>query len=93
MRDEDFYRAVGARLRRRRRLLELTQGQVAARCGLTFQQIQKYEAGQVAIPIGRMVALARVLEAPLSTFVDEGAVALHLEPFKLKAAAQSSATA
>jgi transcriptional regulator with XRE-family HTH domain len=56
-------------------LLELTQREVAANCGLTFQQIQKYEAGQVAIPLARMVTLAGVLRAPLSAFVDDGAEA------------------
>ena len=34
---------LGRRLRRRRRLLGLTQQQLAAAYGVRFQQIQKYE--------------------------------------------------
>jgi len=36
---------VGMRLRLRRTLHGLTQQQLAARAGLTFQQVQKYESG------------------------------------------------
>jgi transcriptional regulator with XRE-family HTH domain len=71
MGDESIYRAIGRRLRARRRLLGLTQRRVAECCGLTFQQIQKYEAGQVALPVGRLVAIARALAAPPSAFVDD----------------------
>jgi transcriptional regulator with XRE-family HTH domain len=69
MRDEDIYRAIGGRLRARRRSLDLTQREVAMSCGLTFQQIQKYEAGLVAMPVGRLLMLAQVLEAPLTDLV------------------------
>jgi transcriptional regulator with XRE-family HTH domain len=69
MRDEDIYRAIGGRLRARRRSLEMTQSEVAMSCGLTFQQIQKYEAGLVAMPVGRLLMLAHVLEAPLIELV------------------------
>jgi len=68
MRDEDIYSLVGRRLRARRRILDMTQEQVAACCGLTSQQIQKYEAGAVGMPFARLVQLAGVLQAPLSEF-------------------------
>lgn len=42
----DFY--VGARLRIRRKVLGLSQTQLADALGITFQQIQKYERGQIA---------------------------------------------
>jgi transcriptional regulator with XRE-family HTH domain len=66
MRDQSIYRLLGIRLRARRRALDLTQREVALGCGLTFQQIQKYEAGIVAMPAARLVVLARVLETTLS---------------------------
>jgi len=69
MRDKEIYRLIGRRLRLRRRLLDMTQGQVALRCGLTFQQIQKYEAGITAMPLARLVALAEVLKTPLEALV------------------------
>jgi transcriptional regulator with XRE-family HTH domain len=65
MRDQNIYRVIGIRLRARRRALDLTQREVALGCGLTFQQIQKYEAGMVAMPAARLVVLARVLETTL----------------------------
>jgi|GEM_PF-1948979 len=71
MRDKEIYRLIGRRLRVRRRLLEMTQGQVAMRCGLTFQQIQKYEAGITAMPLARLVALAEVLKTPLEALVQD----------------------
>jgi transcriptional regulator with XRE-family HTH domain len=69
MRDEDIYRLIGRRLRMRRRLLEMTQTQVALSCGLTFQRIQKYEAGLVAMPFARLVFLAGVLKMPIEALV------------------------
>jgi transcriptional regulator with XRE-family HTH domain len=69
MRDQGIYRVIGRRLRARRRLLEMTQGDVAARCGLTFQQIQKYEAGLIAMPIARLIAIADALQAPIGDFL------------------------
>jgi len=74
MEDPAFYRFIGRRLRNRRRLLDLTQAEVGERCGVTFQQIQKYEAGMVALPIARLVALADALEAPIGHFI-QGAAA------------------
>ena len=47
----------------------MTQGDVAARCGLTFQQIQKYEAGLIAMPIARLIAMAEALQAPVADFI------------------------
>ena len=70
MRNEAIARLVGRRLKMRRRLLELTQKQVAARCGLTFQQIQKYEAGAVDLSLARVVTLANILRTPLSELFD-----------------------
>jgi transcriptional regulator with XRE-family HTH domain len=70
MRNEAICIAVGRRLRQRRRLLDLTQAQVAARCGLTFQQIQKYEAGLVDLSIVRLLALTRILSIPAAEILD-----------------------
>lgn len=47
----------------------MTQRDVGTRCGLTFQQIQKYEAGLIAMPIARLIALAEALEAPITDFI------------------------
>lgn len=70
VRNEAICKLVGRRLRWRRRSLDLTQLQVAKRCGITFQQIQKYESGQVDVSIGRLVVLADVLDMPLAEILD-----------------------
>ena len=70
MKNEVICTLVGRRLRQRRRLLDLTQAQVAARCGLTFQQIQKYEAGLVDMSIVRLLALARILCVPAAELLE-----------------------
>jgi transcriptional regulator with XRE-family HTH domain len=44
----------------------LSQAQLAARLGLTFQQVQKYETGGNRIPTGRLVKLAAILNVPVS---------------------------
>jgi len=49
---------LGKRLRRRRRLLGLTQQQLAGACGVRFQQIQKYECGANRISAARLWQLS-----------------------------------
>lgn len=66
---------VGRRIRRRRRVLDLTQQQLGSRVGVRFQQIQRYECGASAISANRLWRLAEALEVPVSYFYEglEGA--------------------
>ena len=68
---------LGRRLRRRRRLLGLTQQQLAVQVGIRFQQIQKYECGATRISAARLWQLAQALETPVSYFYDGVAEALE----------------
>jgi len=61
---------LGKRLRRRRRLLGLTQQQLAMAVGVRFQQIQKYECGANRISAARLWQLAEALEVQVSYFFD-----------------------
>lgn len=61
---------LGKRLRRRRRLLGLTQQQVANAVGIRFQQVQKYECGANRISAARLWELSEALEVPISYFYD-----------------------
>jgi transcriptional regulator with XRE-family HTH domain len=61
---------LGKRLRRRRRLLGLTQQQLALSVGIRFQQIQKYECGANRISAARLWQLAEALETPVGYFYD-----------------------
>ena|SRR5690348_7578174 len=60
-RAQDVDRHVGARMRERRIMLGLTQQQLAALVGITYQQAHKYEKGVNRIAAGRLHAIARAL--------------------------------
>ncbi len=66
--DVDIY--VGKRLRRRRRLLGMTQQDLASEIGVRFQQIQKYECGANRITASRLFDLANALTVNVSYFFD-----------------------
>lgn len=61
---------LGRRLRRRRRILGLTQQQLAGACGVRFQQIQKYECAANRMSAARLWQLSEVLEVPVSYFYE-----------------------
>jgi transcriptional regulator with XRE-family HTH domain len=69
---------LGRRLRRRRRLLGLTQQQLAGACGVRFQQIQKYECAANRMSAARLWQLSDVLQVPVSYFY-EGLVEAQAE--------------
>jgi transcriptional regulator with XRE-family HTH domain len=54
----------------RRRLLDLSQQDLARICGVTFQQIQKYEAAKCRMPVATLWRLAYALEVEVSYFFD-----------------------
>ena len=61
---------VGKRLRRRRRLLGLTQQQLAESIGIRFQQIQKYECGANRVTASRLYELAVALNVPVNYYFE-----------------------
>ncbi len=61
---------VGKRLRRRRRLLGLTQQELANQVGVRFQQIQKYECGANRMTSSRIYDLSRALNVAVQYFFD-----------------------
>lgn len=62
---------VGRRLKARRRLLGITQKALASRCGVTFQQIQKYEGALCRMSAAMLWKLACVLDVEVSYFFPE----------------------
>ena len=62
---------VGERLRRRRKDLRLSQEELAASVGLTFQQIQKYERGANRISASMLVKAARALGASAAALLPD----------------------
>lgn len=57
-------REVGARVRARREALRLSQTDLGKACGVSFQQIQKYERGSNRISASALVAIAGALSVP-----------------------------
>jgi transcriptional regulator with XRE-family HTH domain len=59
---------VGRRLKARRRLLGITQKELAGYCGVTFQQVQKYECAVSRVSATMLWRLACVLDVDISYF-------------------------
>ncbi len=59
---------VGQRVRQRRCLAGMTTQQLGDSVGITFQQLQKYEAGENRISASRMWDIAAAMEVPVSFF-------------------------
>lgn len=74
---------VGRRVRIRRVLNGLSQEELAADLGLTFQQLQKYESGANRISASRLYHLAELLDVPVGWFFAEYG---EEQPFKPKRA-------
>jgi Predicted transcriptional regulators len=63
---------LGARVRRRREELGVTQANLAQAVGVTFQQVQKYEKGTNRISASRLVAIANCLHTTAGELLGEG---------------------
>ena len=61
---------VGERLRSRRLKMGLSQTELGAAAGVTFQQVQKYERGANRISAGRMIQFAERLGVAPAYFVE-----------------------
>jgi transcriptional regulator with XRE-family HTH domain len=72
---------VGGRMRLRRTQLGLSQGTLASKTGVSFQAIQKYEAGDIRISASRLYDVAQVLQVSPAFFFEgypDGLVATNL---------------
>ncbi|MCR5874663.1 helix-turn-helix domain-containing protein [Phenylobacterium sp. J426] len=62
--------ALGAAVRIRRRTIGMSQEALADQCGVSFQQIQKYENGANRISFSRLVLIARALKCRVTDLMD-----------------------
>jgi transcriptional regulator with XRE-family HTH domain len=62
---------IALRLRRRRRLVGMSQKQLGDAVGVRFQQIQKYECGANHVSAARLWSLADVLGVPMGYFYED----------------------
>lgn len=59
---------IGQRIRLRRNIMAITQKDLAEKCGITFQQVQKYETSGNRISASRLFQIALALETPVVFF-------------------------
>lgn len=61
---------IGARIRLRRKTLDISQSELGKKLGVTFQQVQKYERGANRVSGSRFHDLAKILECDVQYFFD-----------------------
>jgi len=61
---------VGAQVRKRRKVLGISQGELANAVGVTFQQVQKYERGANRVSASKLHEIAICLSMPIAYFFD-----------------------
>lgn len=59
---------LGKAVRRRRRIMDLTQAQLAERVGVRFQQVGKYETGANRMSAAVLWRIAEALETTVGEF-------------------------
>jgi transcriptional regulator with XRE-family HTH domain len=62
---------AGARIRIRRRMMNLSQSDLAAALGVSFQQVQKYERGTNRVSLSMAVRIAKKLKMTVAEIVGE----------------------
>ena len=61
---------VGSRLRMRRKMLDMSQGELADALGIRGQQVQKYEVGTNRVGASRLQQIANILGVPITFFFE-----------------------
>jgi len=61
---------LGKAIRIRRRMMDLTLQDLAGACGVTFQQVHKYESGLCSMSASQLWCVAVALNVPVSYFYD-----------------------
>jgi transcriptional regulator with XRE-family HTH domain len=89
--DQDIDLHIGRRLRARRRLLGLSQPELATAVGVKFQQIQKYECGEDRISASRLWLLCSALNAPVDYFYEGLGQQSEKRPFAAETPDESDA--
>jgi len=82
----DIDKAVGNRIKTRRKGLKLSQTDLANCIGVKFQQVQKYESGSNRVAASRLWQMADALHVHVSYFFED------LEIINVKTPAVSTAT-
>ena len=63
-------KTIAERIKLRRIMLGMSQSDLGKLCGVSFQQIQKYENGQTSISCQRLFQISNALSTPVDFFFD-----------------------
>jgi transcriptional regulator with XRE-family HTH domain len=63
-------RHIGSRVRMRRKMLAMSQTQLADALGITYQQVQKNESGTNRIAATRLQQISHILRVPIAFFFE-----------------------
>src|SRR6516165_2888208 len=61
---------IGSRVRMRRKMLAMSQEQLAEALGITYQQVQKNEKGANRIGASRLQQMSHILQVPVAFFFE-----------------------
>lgn len=61
---------LGRAIRQRRRMMDMTLEDLARYCGVTFQQVHKYESGLCALSASQLWSISVALDVPVSYFYE-----------------------
>jgi transcriptional regulator with XRE-family HTH domain len=67
----EFNKKVGYRLYLRRKISNLTQKNIAKYLNITFQCVQKYEKGQIALSLYNLYKLASLFNVDINYFLQD----------------------
>ncbi|WP_455296477.1 helix-turn-helix domain-containing protein [Brucella pituitosa] len=62
---------IGQRIRELRCASNKTQAEVAKACGVTFQQVQKYERGTNRLSVSRLIDVCKAIDVSPALFVSD----------------------
>ena len=66
---------IGARMRERRRAINMSQADLGEILGVTFQQIQKYESGRNRVSAARLFEICKALNVTLASMFEDNPTA------------------
>jgi hypothetical protein len=61
---------LGRAIRQRRRMMDMTLQDLASACGVTFQQVHKYESGLCSVSAAQLWAIAQALDVQVAYFYE-----------------------
>ncbi len=65
---EKINTAIGQQIALRRRELKMSLANLSTECGVTLQQVHKYETGQSLVSAAMLAQLSRCLDVPVVYF-------------------------